>query len=140
MTNFSYKIKEGFGPLKAYRFVVDVDGLGAGANVEVDVDGDAMTLPQAFTACAGYVSTSAQGTTNNELSVGTSGDPNKFLDDVSIATAALTNAPFDGAAFDDPIDVTSVVGENVRVTNSGSAGIPGGTNLVTIVIIGYLDS
>lgn len=140
MTNFSYKIKEGFGPLKAYRFVVDVDGLGAGANVAVDVDGDAMTLPQAFTACAGYVSTSANGATNNELSVGTTGDPNKFLDDVTIASTTLVNEPFNGSAFDDPIDVTSVVGENLIVTNSGSAPIGAGEKLVTIVIIGYLDS
>lgn len=140
MTNFSYKIKEGFGPLKAYRFVVDVDGLGAGANVVVDTAGDTMTLPQGFTACAGYVATSANGALNNELSVGTTADPNKFLDDVTINGVRLANEPFNSNTFDDPIDPTSVVGETLEVSNTGSAAIGAGTLLVTIVIIGYLDS
>lgn len=137
MTNFATKLKEGFN-LKAYRFVVDVDGLGAGSNVVVDTAGDTMTLPQAFTACAGYVSTSAVGALNNELSVGTSGDPNKFLDDLTINGVLLTNAPFDGVAFDDSI--VGVSGETLEVSNTGSAAIGAGTLLVTIVIIGYLDS
>ena len=106
--------------------------VSAGGTVDL-----APALPKSFTVVDGFVSTSAAGTTNNELSVGDAADDNRYIDDVSFASAAIAGSPFLGTGK----GFKSDAGANATVVakNTGSAATPASDITVTVVVLGYFD-
>lgn len=97
----------------------------------------APVLNKSFVVVDGFVSTDVNGTTNNELTVGDAGDPNRYLDDVTIAAATLSGSPVLGTGK----GFKSDGGANATVvaTNTGSAATPSADITVSVTLYGYYD-
>lgn len=93
-------------------------------------------LPESFVVVDGFASTSTAGTTNNELTVGDAGDPDRYVSDETFAAAALV-----GSAIDATGKGFKPTGANrtVVASNSGSAATPSSDITVTLTLVGYFD-
>lgn len=108
------------------KLVGDLNAVAAAGEIDLG------TPPDNFVCIAGYVAC-AQGTTNNEISVGDGTTANLFLDDESIASAALAGTVLTGMGT--KFDGT----KTVTVKNTGSAAIPSTATAVTVTLFGYME-
>lgn len=115
------------GNFEVIRMTGDLDGVEASAAITVG------SLPANFRVLAGFVDC-AQGTTNNEISVGYTGTAAGFLSDDSIASAALS-----GVSFEAGLGYRNTSAIDVLVTNSGSAAIPSTATAVTVTFVGQRE-
>lgn len=116
-----------YNDLQVIVLTGDLNGIEAAASITVG------TLPKNFRVLDGHVNCD-QGTTNNEISVGISGATTKFLNDDSIASAAIEGVKFEGGRNYKPASDTAIL-----VTNSGSATMASAQIDVTVVFLGYFE-
>lgn len=110
------------------KFAGDLNALGAAGTLDLG------TPPDNFVLVDGYVDC-AQGTTNNELSLGDGTTANLFLDDVTFAAATIDGLDIlvtsRGTKFDGTATVTA--------KNTGSAAVPSSATAITVVLRGYME-